>query len=50
MTEAKIWTFLYGSYMNFDVLKEVNLVRTNGRSRGFTGMRSLFCQPHSFRS
>jgi len=26
MTEPKFWTFFYGSYMNFDVLKEVNFV------------------------
>jgi hypothetical protein len=26
MNEPKIWTFFYGSYMNFDVLREVNLV------------------------
>jgi hypothetical protein len=24
MAEPKVWTFFYGSYMNFDVLKEVN--------------------------
>jgi hypothetical protein len=24
MAEPKIWTFFYGSYMNFDVLKEVH--------------------------
>jgi hypothetical protein len=24
MIEPKVWTFFYGSYMNFDVLKEVN--------------------------
>lgn len=26
MTEPKVWTFFYGSYMNFAVLREVNLV------------------------
>jgi len=26
ITESKVWAFFYGSYMNFDVLKEVNLV------------------------
>lgn len=26
MTAPKVWTFFYGSYMNFDVLKEVNFV------------------------
>ena len=26
MTEAKVWTFFYGSYMNLDVLKEVGLI------------------------
>ena len=26
MPESTVWTFFYGSYMNFDVLKEVNLV------------------------
>jgi len=26
MTEPKIWTFFYGSYMNFNVLKEVNYI------------------------
>ena len=25
MPEPKVWTFFYGSYMNFDVLNEVNL-------------------------
>lgn len=25
-TEPKIWTFFYGSYMNFDVLKEVDYI------------------------
>ncbi len=25
MPEPKVWTFFYGSYMNFDVLKGVNL-------------------------
>jgi hypothetical protein len=25
MIEPKVWTFFYGSYMNFDVLREVNL-------------------------
>jgi len=25
MAEPKVWTFFYGSYMNFDVLKGVNL-------------------------
>src|SRR5262249_3593682 len=25
MTEPAVWTFFYGSYMNFDVLREVNL-------------------------
>jgi hypothetical protein len=24
MPEPKVWTFFYGSYMNFDVLREVN--------------------------
>jgi hypothetical protein len=24
MTEPKIWTFFYGSYINLDVLREVN--------------------------
>jgi hypothetical protein len=24
MTEPKVWTFFYGSYINFNVLKEVN--------------------------
>jgi cation transport regulator ChaC len=24
MAESKVWVFFYGSYMNFDVLKEVN--------------------------
>jgi hypothetical protein len=26
MTESKVWTFFYGSYMNFEVLKGVGLV------------------------
>jgi hypothetical protein len=26
MTERKVWTFFYGSYINFAVLKEVDLV------------------------
>ncbi len=26
MMETKIWTFFYGSYMNFDVLKEVDFI------------------------
>jgi hypothetical protein len=26
MTEPKIWTFFYGSYINLDVLREVNYV------------------------
>jgi hypothetical protein len=26
MTESLVWVFFYGSYMNFDVLKEVDLV------------------------
>jgi hypothetical protein len=26
MAEAKVWTFFYGSYINFNVLKEVGLV------------------------
>jgi hypothetical protein len=26
MTEPKVWTFFYGSYMNVEVLKEVDLV------------------------
>ena len=26
MTDPAVWTFFYGSYMNFDVLREVNLV------------------------
>jgi hypothetical protein len=26
MVEPRVWVFFYGSYMNFDVLKEVNLV------------------------
>lgn len=26
MTEPKVWVFFYGSYINFDVLKKVNLV------------------------
>jgi hypothetical protein len=26
MTEAKVWVFFYGSYINFDVLREVQLV------------------------
>lgn len=25
MVEPKVWVFFYGSYMNFDVLKDVNL-------------------------
>jgi Gamma-glutamyl cyclotransferase, AIG2-like len=28
MTEPEVWTFFYGSYINFDVLKEVGLVPT----------------------
>jgi hypothetical protein len=26
MAEPKVWTFFYGSYLNLDVLKEVNLI------------------------
>ena len=26
MFEPQIWTFFYGSYMNFDVLGEVNYI------------------------
>ena len=26
MAESRVWVFFYGSYMNFDVLKEVDLV------------------------
>jgi hypothetical protein len=26
MDEPKIWTFFYGSYINFNILKEVNIV------------------------
>jgi hypothetical protein len=26
MTEPRVWTFFYGSYMNFEVLREVDLV------------------------
>jgi hypothetical protein len=26
MTEPRVWVFFYGSYMNFDVLKEVDFV------------------------
>jgi cation transport regulator ChaC len=26
MNEPKVWTFFYGSYMNFDVLKEAHLI------------------------
>lgn len=26
MSEPKVWTFFYGSYINFNVLKEVNFV------------------------
>jgi hypothetical protein len=26
MSEPKVWTFFYGSYMNLEVLREVNLV------------------------
>jgi hypothetical protein len=26
MAASRVWVFFYGSYMNFDVLKEVNLV------------------------
>ena len=26
MAEPRVWVFLYGSYMNFEVLREVNLV------------------------
>ena len=26
MAEPRVWVFFYGSYMNFDVLKEVNFV------------------------
>ncbi len=26
MTESRVWVFFYGSYMNFDVLKEVHFV------------------------
>lgn len=26
MKQPKVWTFFYGSYMNFNVLKEVNLI------------------------
>jgi len=26
MTEPKVWTFFYGSYMNFEVLKEVSFI------------------------
>ena len=28
LTEPKVWTFFYGSYINFDVLKEVELEPT----------------------
>jgi hypothetical protein len=28
VTEPKVWTFFYGSYINFDVLKEVELEPT----------------------
>ena len=26
MEEPQVWTFFYGSYINFDVLKEVNII------------------------
>lgn len=26
MAEPRVWVFLHGSYMNFDVLREVNFV------------------------
>jgi hypothetical protein len=29
MIEPKVWTFFYGSYMNFDVLREMNYVPEN---------------------
>ncbi len=38
MTEPKVWVFFYGSYMNLDVLREVDLVPERwevGRLGGF---------------
>ena len=38
MPEPKVWTFFYGSYMNFNVIKEVNYIPERwevARLRGF---------------
>lgn len=34
MFEPEIWTFFYGSYMNFDVLREVNYIPKKWKSHG----------------
>jgi len=30
MPEPQVWTFFYGSYMSFDVLREANVARFFG--------------------
>ena len=46
MLEPEIWTFFYGSYMNFDVLREVNYIpkrREVARLAGF----DIFIRPRA---
>ena len=42
MPETRVWTFFYGSYINLNVLQEVNYSRKSGKSPAWLGSTSLF--------
>lgn len=46
MSEPRVWVFFYGSYMNFDVLKEVNLVPDHREVARITGY-DITIRPHA---
>ena len=46
MFEPEIWTFFYGSYINFDVLREVNFIPSKWEIARLTGF-DIFIRPRA---
>ena len=44
MLEPEIWTFFYGSYINFDVLREVNFIPSKWEIARLAGF-DIFIRP-----
>ena len=46
MVEPKVWTFFYGSYINFNVLKEVNFIPEKWKVAKLSGF-DIIIQPRA---